>query len=158
MPPARVKRVRGGRFALRITGAERDVLRSLPGQLRQMLTRQDSATDPDLRRLFPPAYPDDPHKSAEYDGMVRDDLMAERIAAIEVMERTIDSDSLSEDELLAWLSAINDLRLVLGTRLDIPEDLSELDVLPEDPRAEGLALYAYLSVLEEDAVAALSRS
>jgi len=158
VPPARVKRVRGGRFALRITGAERDVLRSLPGQLRQMLTGQDSATDPDLRRLFPPAYPDDPQKSAEYDGMVRDDLMAERIAAIEVMERTIDSDSLSEDELLAWLSAINDLRLVLGTRLDIPEDLSELDVLPEDPRAEGLALYAYLSVLEEDAVAALSRS
>jgi len=156
VPPARVKRVRGGRFALRITGAERDVLRSLPGQLRQMLTRQDSATDPDLRRLFPPAYPDDPQKSAEYDGMVRDDLMAERIAAIEVMERTIDSDSLSEDELLAWLSAINDLRLVLGTRLDVPEDLSELDVHPDDPRAETLALYAYLSMLEEDAVAALS--
>jgi len=156
VPPARVKRVRGGRFALRITGAERDVLRSLPGQLRQMLTGQDSATDPDLRRLFPPAYPDDPQKSAEYDGMVRDDLMAERIAAIEVMERTIDSDSLSEDELLAWLSAINDLRLVLGTRLDVPEDLSELDVHPDDPRAETLALYAYLSMLEEDAVAALS--
>jgi len=121
-----------------------------------MLTGQDSATDPDLRRLFPPAYPDDPQKSAEYDGMVRDDLMAERIAAIEVMERTIDSDSLSEDELLAWLSAINDLRLVLGTRLDVPEDLSELDVHPDDPRAENLALYAYLSILEEDAVAALS--
>jgi hypothetical protein len=156
VPPARVKRVRGGRFALRITGAERDVLRSLPAQLRQMLTGQDSATDPDLRRLFPLAYPDDPQKSAEYDGMVRDDLMAERIAAIEVMERTIDSDSLSEDELLAWLSAINDLRLVLGARLDVPEDLSELDVHPDDPRAENLALYAYLSILEEDAVAALS--
>jgi hypothetical protein len=156
VPPARVKRVRGGRFSIRITGAERDVLRSLPAQLREILTGPDSATDPDLRRLFPPAYPDDPQKSAEYDGMVRDDLMAERIAAIEVMERTIDSDSLSEDELLAWLSAINNLRLVLGTRLDVPEDLSELDVHPDDPRAENLALYAYLSILEEDAVAALS--
>jgi hypothetical protein len=154
--PARVKRVRGGRFALRITAAERDVLRSLPVQLRQLLTRPDLAADPDLRRLFPPAYPDDPEKSAEYDGMVRDDLMAERLAAIEVMERTIDSDKLSEDELLAWLSAINDLRLVLGTRLDVPEDLSELDVRPDDPLAESLALYAYLSILEEDAVAALS--
>jgi hypothetical protein len=46
--------------------------------------------------------------------------------------------------------------LVLGTRLDIPEDLSELDVTPDDPRAESLALYSYLSVLEEDAVTALS--
>jgi hypothetical protein len=72
------------------------------------------------------------------------------------MERTIDSDRLSEEELLAWLSAINDLRLVLGTRLDVPEDLSELDMRPGDPRNESLALYAYLSILEEDAVAALS--
>jgi hypothetical protein len=156
VPPARVKRVRGGRFALRITAAERDVLRSLPAQLRQLLTGQDAATDPDLRRLFPPAYLDDPQKAAEYDGMVRDDLRAERLAAIEVMERTIDSDRLSEEELLAWLSAINDLRLVLGTRLDVPEDLSELDMRPGDPRSESLALYAYLSILEEDAVAALS--
>jgi len=138
--------------------AERDVLRTLPGQLRALLTGTDVAANPDLRRLFPPAYPDDPEKAAEYDGMVRDDLMAGRLSAIEVMERTIDSDKLSEDELLAWLSAINDLRLVLGTRLDVPEDLSELDVRPGDLRAEGLALYAYLSIFEEDAVAALSRS
>lgn len=156
MPPARVKRVRGGRFALRITGAERDVLRSLPAQLRQLMTGQDVGADPDLRRLFPTAYPDDPEKAAEYDAMVRDDLVAERLAAIDVMERTIESDRLSEEELLAWLSSINDLRLVLGTRLDVPEDLSELDVTPDDPRAESLALYAYLSILEEDAVAALS--
>ena len=156
MPPARVKRVRGGRFALRITGAERDVLRSLPAQLRQLMTGQDAGANPDLRRLFPTAYPDDPDKAAEYDAMVRDDLVAERLAAIDVMERTIDSDRLSEEELLAWLSSINDLRLVLGTRLDVAEDLSELDVTPDDPRAESLALYAYLSILEEDAVAALS--
>jgi Domain of unknown function (DUF2017) len=156
VPPARVKRVRGGRFALRITGAERDVLRSLPAQLRQLMTGQDAGANPDLRRLFPTAYPDDPEKAAEYDAMVRDDLVAQRLAAIDVMERTIDSDRLSEEELLAWLSSINDLRLVLGTRLDVPEDLSELDVSPDDPRAESLALYAYLSLLEEDAVAALS--
>ncbi len=158
MPPARIKRVRGGRFALRIPMAERDVLRTLPGQLRELLTAPDVAADPNLRRLFPPAYPDDPEMAAEYDGMVRDDLMEGRLAAIDVMQRTIDSAKLSEDELLAWLSAINDLRLVLGTRLDVPEELGELDVRPGDPRAEGLALYAYLSILEEDAVAALSRS
>lgn len=156
MPPTRVKRVRGGRFALRISGAERDVLRSLPAQLRQLITGHDVGANPDLRRLFPTAYPDDPEKAAEYDAMVRDDLVAQRLAAIDVMERTIDSDRLSEEELLAWLSSINDLRLVLGTRLDVAEDLSELDVTADDPRAESLALYAYLSILEEDAVSALS--
>ena len=55
MPPARVKRVRGGKFALRIPMAERDVLRTLPGQLRALLTGTDVAADPDLRRLFPQA-------------------------------------------------------------------------------------------------------
>jgi hypothetical protein len=156
VPRPRIRRVRGGGFALRITPAERDILRSLPAQLRQLMTQQDAAANSDLRRLFPPAYQDDPEKSAEYDALVRDDLVAERLAAIDVMERTIDSDRLSEEELLAWLSSINDLRLVLGTRLNVPEDLSELDVPPGDPRAAGVALYAYLSILEEDAVAALS--
>ena len=156
MSPTRVKRVRGGRFALRISGAERDVLRSLPAQLRQLMTGQDAGANPDLRRLFPTAYPDDPEKAADYDAMVRDDLVAQRLAAIDVMERTIDSDRLSEEELLAWLSSINDLRLVLGTSLDVAEDLSELDVPPDDPRAESLAVYAYLSILEEDAVSALT--
>jgi hypothetical protein len=156
LPLAKIKRLRGGGFALRITRAERELLRSLPPQLRQLITQQDAETNSDLRRLFPPAYLDDPENSAEYGALVRDDLVAERLAAIDVMERTIDSDRLSEEELLAWLSSINNLRLVLGTRLDVPEDLDELDIPPGDPRAASLALYAYLSILEEDAVAALS--
>ena len=139
-----------------MTQAERDALRSLALQLRQLVTAPDAGSNPDMRRLFPTAYPDDPGMNAEYDALVREDLMSERLAAIHVMERTLDSDRLSEDELLAWLASINDLRLVLGTRLDVPEDLSDLDVPADDPRAESLAIYAYLSRLEEDVVAALS--
>ena len=153
----RVKRTRKG-FALRIPQAERDVLRALPGQLRGLLTEGDATKDPIVRRLFPSAYPDEPERAAEFDAMVRDDLVAQRMQAIDVMERTIDADRLSEDELVAWLSAINDLRLVLGTRLDVTEEMTELEVgvPPEDPRAQMFALYAYLSYLEEDMVGALS--
>ena len=155
----RVKRTRKG-FALRIPAAERNVLRALPGQLRGLLTEGDAATDPVVRRLFPSAYPDEPERAAEFDAMVRDDLVAQRMQAIDVMERTIDAERLSEDELVAWLSAINDLRLVLGTRLDVTEGMTELDVgvSHEDPRAQMFALYAYLSYLEEDVVGALSGS
>lgn len=155
----RVKRTRKG-FALRIPPAERDVLRTLPGQLRGLLTEGAATTDPVVRRLFPSAYPDEPERAAEFDAMVRDDLVAQRMQAIDVMERTIDAERLSEDELVAWLSAINDLRLVLGTRLDVTEEMTELDVgvAPEDPRAQMFALYAYLSYLEEDVVGALSGS
>jgi Domain of unknown function (DUF2017) len=88
--------------------------------------------------------------------MVRDDLVAGRLRAIDVMERTVDAPRLTEDELTDWLAAINDLRLVLGTRLDVTEDLSELDLAPDDPRTPSLAIYAYLSYLEEEVVRALA--
>lgn len=156
MAIARIKRTRRGSFALRLPPAERDVLRTLPGQLRDLLTEGEPATDPDLRRLFPPAYPDDPERAAEFDGMVRDDLVAGRLRAIDVMERTVDAPRLTEDELADWLTAINDLRLVLGTRLDVTEDLTELDLAPDDPRTPSLAVYAYLSYLEEEVVTALA--
>ncbi len=155
--PSRVKRLRGGGFALRISSGEREVLRSVPGQLRELWTALDPASDPDLRRLFPPGYLDDPERSAEYDVLVRDDLLAGRLAAADVMEKTIDAHRLSEEELGSWMTAINDLRLVLGTRLDVSEDLDELDVGPGDPRAPMVALYAYLSLVEEEIVGALLR-
>jgi hypothetical protein len=155
--PSRVKRTRDGRFALRISPAERDVLRKVPQELRELWSVSDPSKDPDLRRLFPPAYLDDPERSAEYDVLVRDDLLAGRVHAADVMERTIDAQRLSEEEIGAWMTAINDLRLVLGTRLDVPEDVSELDFGPDDPRAPQFTLYAYLSMVEEDIVAALLR-
>lgn len=156
MAPSRIKRTRGGEFRLRIPQVERDVLRALPGQLRVLLTEGDAASDPGLKRLFPSAYPDEPERAEEFEEMVRVDLLEQRLAAIDAMERTIDAERLSEDELVSWLGAINDLRLVLGTRLGVTEDMTEADVPPEDPRAQMLTLYGYLSYLEEEVVGALS--
>jgi hypothetical protein len=45
---------------------------------------------------------------------------------------------------------------VLGTRLDITEDFYAAGIDRDDPRAPELALYSYLSWLQEQAVAALS--
>ena len=41
---------------------------------------------------------------------------------------------LDRDQADAWLRALNDIRLVLGTRLEVTEDTYEEDVDPEDPR------------------------
>lgn len=156
MAGSRLKRTRKGDFSLGIPESERDILRALPGQLREMLAESDATTDPALRRLFPPAYPGDAERTAEFDALVRDDLVEQRMAAIQTMERTIDARRLSEEEILAWLSAVNDLRLVLGTRLDVTEEMDAPDFAPDDPRALMFALYGYLSYLEEEIVAALS--
>jgi hypothetical protein len=152
----RVKRTRRGTFYLRLPEAERAVLRTLPEQLRSLLDTGDPLEDPAMRRLYPAAYLDDPAAAAEFDGIVRDDLTAQRISAIDTMARTIDASRLSEDELVAWLGAINDLRLVLGVRLAVTEE-SEPQDFEGDPEREGsYGLYAYLSYLEEEIVQALS--
>jgi hypothetical protein len=149
----RIDRRPDGRFRLRLTSEERDLLRSLPAQLRELL----GSDDPSLRRLHPPAYGDDPEREAEYRRMVRDDLLRDRREALDVMESTIDADTLDRDQLGAWLGSINDLRLVLGTRLEVTEDLYEEGVPDDDPRAPAFALYGYLGWLEEQLVDALAR-
>jgi hypothetical protein len=149
---ARVKRTRRGDFELRLPDGERELLRSLPGQLRQALPTDDLG----VGRLFPPAYVDSPEQEAEYRRMVRDDLIAEHLEAIRVMEETIDARRLSEEQLTSWLRALNDLRLVLGTRLHVTEDTYEDAMDPEGADTPAYALFFYLGWLEEHVVAALA--
>ena len=54
------------------------------------------------------------------------------------------------------MRALNDLRLVLGTRLDVQEDTFLEELPPDDPRAPALAVYGYLSWTQEQLIAALS--
>ena len=152
---SRIKRTRDGGFDVRLEREERELLRTLPAQLRELLSA-GSGDDPSLRRLFPPAYVTDPEHEDEYQRLMAPDLRDHRLQAIEIWEATIDRDRLDEAEITAWLSAINDLRLVIGTRLDVSEEMDIEAIEPADPRAPGLALYGYLSWLEEQVVAALA--
>ena len=152
VPPKRIKRTRKGLFQIRLPAEERDLLRSLPGQLKDLLEEND----PSLRRLFPPAYLDDPERDAEYQQLMRADLLERHRAALDVMTETIDAEELEEDQLAGWLGALNDLRLVLGTRLDVSEDMWDDELDPNDPRAPALGLYGYLGWLQEQVVEALA--
>lgn len=130
------------------------MLRSLPAQLRELL----GSDDPALFRLAPPAYasPDDEELESEYRRLMGDDLLESHKASLDVMETTVDRERLTEDELHGWLGALNDLRLVLGTRLDVTEDLDVGAVAAHDPRQPVFALYHYLTWLQDEAVSALS--
>jgi hypothetical protein len=151
----RVRRVGPHEFELRLPDDERSILRTLPAQLRALLEDPSAADDDPARgRLFPPAYWDDAERNAEYQRLMRDDLVASKLAAAEVVESTVDSNRLSEEELVAWMGALNDLRLVLGTRLDVTEDPADAPA-DDSPEAPAFALYSYLGWLQEQVVAAL---
>jgi hypothetical protein len=147
-----IERTQEGDFRLSLTAGERELLRTLPAELRSLLA--DEPDDPSLRRLRPPAYEDDPEGESEYGRLMHAELLGGRLEALRTLEATAERDRLSEEELRAWLGALNDLRLVLGTRLGVTEEIYEQELDPRDPEARELALYAYLTWLQEHAVAA----
>ena len=87
---------------------------------------------------------------------MRGELLEGKLAALEIVEQTVDAERLDEAQLNAWLGALESLRLVLGTQLDVTEATYAAELDPDDPSAPALALYGYLSWLQEQAVEALA--
>jgi hypothetical protein len=150
-----VRRTRSGDYEVRLPATERQLLASLVEALRAALSG-DVRGEPALRRLFPPAYaePADGAAEAEYQDLVHDELLASRRAALDVLEATADRTRLEEAELLSWMTALNQLRLVLGTRLDVQED-ADPQPDPDDPSAPLAAVYTWLGLLLESVIDAL---
>jgi hypothetical protein len=143
---------REGGFRLRLSDGERELLRTLPAELQALLGSEPD--DPGLRRLFPPAYERDEEGEAEYHRLMAGELLEGRRAALRLVQETAGRDRLTAEELDAWLRALNDLRLVLGTRLDVTEEMYEAELDPAHPQAYELSVYGYLSWLQEQLVAA----
>ena len=139
----RVRRRGEGRYQVRLRPNERVLVADLVGQLREQLLA--STDDPAVRRLFPPAYPNDAERDAGYQVLTRDELLEHRLSALDVVERTLDGNDLDHAGMTAWMGTLNALRLVLGTRLDVDEDLPDLD--RADPMAPAYAVYEYLGWL-----------
>jgi Domain of unknown function (DUF2017) len=139
----RVRRRGEGRYQVRLRPNERVLVADLVGQLREQLLA--STDDPAVRRLFPPAYPNDAERDAGYQVLTRDELLEHRLSALDVVERTLDGNELDHAEMTAWMGTLNALRLVLGTRLDVDEVLPDLD--QADPMAPAYAVYEYLGWL-----------
>lgn len=148
----RIKRLGPGRYRVELPEAERELLASLIPQLRDLLTTDD----PSLARLFPTAYADDPERDAGYHALVRDELIQRRYASLDLLEETLAGGEVDEDTLSAWLRGLNDLRLVLGTRLDVSEEDQPGDVGPDDPLAAAWSIYHYLGALLSMVVDALA--
>ncbi|MEH0470581.1 DUF2017 domain-containing protein [Streptomyces sp. B21-097] len=138
--------------------------------------------DPVLRRLFPDAYTDpegaagakgaDEQKahSAEFRRYTENDLRAGKRDTALTVVRSLDalaSDAareggavlkLSPQESQAWLRALNDLRLAIGSRLEITDedDTDLLYRLPDDdPRKPMVMAYLWLGGLQETLVTTL---
>jgi hypothetical protein len=154
IPP--IERVRDG-FAFNIGDDERRLVIRLLTELSQLLVGE--ADDPRLVRIFPPAYhlADDADADAEYQRLMREELVASHLTGISTVNAALQAQEPVDDEtMVAFVQAINGLRLVLGTMLDVSEDLDPDDIADDDPLAGEYHLYHFLSWLLDWAVRALS--
>ncbi|HEX2315721.1 MAG TPA: DUF2017 domain-containing protein [Thermomonospora sp.] len=173
---SRVERVRRG-VRVRLEPEEAALVRALLEQLLALLGEPDPAADPlaaalgiaenaaksddpVLARLFPDAYREDSGAAAEFRRYTEVGLRDGKREAAETVLASLRSGTdvvLDDDQAQAWLRAVNDLRLALGTRLDITEEwyeqAAELD--PDDPRYALYAAYDWLTMLQESLVRAL---
>ena len=149
-----IERDAAGGVRLHLREEELLLLRGLLAELEPLLQNPD---DPAVRRLFPPAHAE-PENEEQYRSLVRDQLVAGRAKALDTVRDTLGREALNAEEAEAWLRALNDLRLVFGTRLDVTEDVDWEDIDVHQPRGRDLAVYAYLSWLQEQLVEALGEA
>jgi hypothetical protein len=141
-----------GAYAVELEPGERDLVRSLAGDLLSLVERDDGA----VSRLFPAAYRDDPDAERDYRRLVRDGLVDGRRRSLLLLQETADAERLTAEEADLWCTALNDLRLVLGEQLGVTEELAEEWVGDDDPRAPRFAVYGWLTWLQGSVVDALA--
>ncbi|WEH33659.1 DUF2017 domain-containing protein [Streptomyces sp. AM 4-1-1] len=130
--------------------------------------------DPALARLFPEAYGDEDRElraaSAEFRRFTENDLRTRKREDALTVVQSLDALSpagdggavlaLTADQSRGWLGTLNDLRLTIGTRLEVSEEEEGEDGslyrLPDsDPRKPMVMAYLWLGALQETLVETL---
>ncbi|MDP9239463.1 MAG: DUF2017 domain-containing protein [Actinomycetota bacterium] len=168
---ARFRR-RGGAVVARFTAQEADVLRQMVGEVLELLGGPEAGTDdplgglgtapvlpadPALARLLPDGYRDDPAAAGELRRLTESSLRADKVRNAQVLLDALPEAggtvTLSGEEAQqAWLRALNDVRLALGTRLNVTEDLdlgAEVAADPDSTWSYALLVYDWMGWLQE---------
>jgi hypothetical protein len=141
----RVRR-KGGVLRLEMGDAEAALLGGLLDDFAGVLAEPDP-DDPVIQRLYPEGYADDPEAAREYRELVESDLRAERIGRLQACQAELLAGAgrvtLDDEAADRWLRVLNDLRLALGTRLDVSEE-AELD-----DRQPAVQIYSWLTAVQD---------
>jgi hypothetical protein len=129
------------------------------------LDPDDAERDPALDRLLPTANRQDDEVAAEFRRLTETGLRQRKAAALESSAELLRGDDklrLDDGEAQAFLKALTDVRLVLGERMGLRTD-DDVDVLeasadaldPDDPLLYALAVYDFLTWLQETLASAM---
>jgi uncharacterized protein DUF2017 len=152
-------RRRGQLIRLRLDPVEIRLLARLFDDLSELVSEDaESGSDPVQRRLFPSAYPDDVEAETEFRSLTELALRTERSQRVRACAAELavgqGEVELTDESGERWIQVLNDVRLALGTQLDVSEeDGPEID--PDDPMAQERAIYYWLTAVQDSLVVAL---
>ena len=175
---------KAGTVTVELDQVESALLSQLLGQMVSLLETPDVPEDPDplarlvgldgpteaprdpaLARLFPSAYVDDEEASSEFRRFTEPDLRSRKMAdARTVLDVVADLDgkvTLGTAQARAFLGALNDMRLTLGTRLGITDEQRDRSRALESHEADegenaGLHVYDWLTYLQGTLIEAIT--
>lgn len=148
----------GGGIHLRLDAQEAGILRELLKEMRLLLEADIPQSDDVLQRLFPRAHEDDEEQLA-YEELLGEQLRTAKLDGLRAVDEKLGSDGgadlvLTAEEADDWLRLINDMRLAIGTRIEVDEEKMERPYDPSDPEGPALSVLHWLgwlqgSILEE---------
>lgn len=155
-----IKRRRDGTLLVKLPAAGVSMLREAISGLEATL----DPGAPEQVRLFPRAYADDADE-AHFEEMTRGYLLDSKRDAIRLVGGALDRAHtkgdvvdliLEPDEVNALLGSLNDLRLVIGTLLEVTDEEQPRGLLPPDhPDAPRVNSYLWLGAVQETILDAL---
>jgi hypothetical protein len=148
---------RSSGVVVRLDRHEKAVLLDLADQTRELVRVHDHG-DPVVRRVFPDAYESE-DEARNFKEMTEDQLASTKVAALDAITKSLGASrrevSLTMEEAEMWLTALTDMRLALGIRLEVTEEKMSSDIDPSDPEAAALSMLHWLGWLQESMLEAL---
>ncbi len=147
---------RGDKVVVDLEPQEVGILAQLVDELIVLLGSSER-DEPALARLLPDAY-EDAADAREFHELMDDQLRDAKVDALRSVAEWLEEDEIeiSRQQADAWLTALTDLRLALGTRLGVDAETMAADVDADDPNAAAVAILHWLGFVQESLIAAVT--
>lgn len=142
IPSGPIRRIGPELFENQLREEEIELLSLLPSLVEEAI----EMNSPYVARMFPPTYPFDAVAQSKFEKTTGDSLVEKHKVMLEGFTSSLHNKQLNFADLAIWVGAINDIRLLLGTTLDVYEGMEPPD--PSDPTYHNFVIYDYLAWLQ----------
>ena len=157
----KARRLHGG-ARLSFTEIERSTLASLLDDLAAALAPDGlQPGDPVHDRLYPDGYSGaiEPSAQEQFRDLIQPGLRSQRLEHLELCRNELGAAvathgrvEVDADGCDRWLRVLNDLRLSIGTRLEISDDDDHRDIRADGPAGAAYLIYGWLTEVQDTVV------